>query len=83
MPTHGASGGYGTPRLTERSRRDGAADAGPGLRLLVAWAPWLAFAVAVTDMALWWTQRPWAMRLAGCGMLAAWLLAWNWRACQG
>ncbi len=52
----------------------------PGLRLLVAWAPWLAFAVAVTDMALWWTQRPWAMRLAGCGMLAAWLLAWNWRA---
>ena len=48
----------------------------------MAWAPWLVFAGAVTAMALWWTQRPWAMRLAGGGVLVAWLLAWNWRACR-
>ena len=48
----------------------------------MAWAPWLVFAGAVTAMALSWTQRPWAMRLAGGGVLVAWLLAWNWRACR-
>jgi len=33
-------------------------------------------------MALWWTQRPWPMRLAGCAVLAAWTTAWTWRVCR-
>jgi SGNH hydrolase-like domain, acetyltransferase AlgX len=50
----------------------------PALRTVIACAPWLAFAAAVSGMALWWTQRPWPMRLAGCSALAAWLLGWSW-----
>jgi hypothetical protein len=50
------------------------------VRVLFAWAPWLAFAAAVSAAALWWTQRRWPLRLAGCAVLLAWLLAWSWRA---
>ena len=67
-----------------QASRNGAGGTAPagraGFRIFAAWAPWLAFAAAVTAMALWWTQRPWAMRLAGCGILAAWLLTWSSRA---
>jgi hypothetical protein len=31
-------------------------------------------------MALWWTQRPWPMKLAGFGVLIGWVLAFTWSA---
>ena len=53
-------------------RGDDAGPRRPGLRIVISWVPWLAFAVAVTAMGLWWTQRPWPMRLAACSLLVAW-----------
>jgi hypothetical protein len=59
-------------RLLERRSVVG----GPGVRTMLAMAPWIVLVALIAARGLWWTQRPGALRFFAAWTLLNWSIAW-------